>query len=72
MDNFIELLKKYDLELSADRQFIINPRNNHKIIFYWDEIPTSILMIENFHPDVNGEKEILECLEEQIKNCLID
>lgn len=72
MDNFKHLLKKYNLELSVDRQFIINPRNNNKIIFHWDEIQTSILKIENFYPDVNGEKEILECLEEQINLCLID
>lgn len=72
MDKFVELLKKYNLSLSDDRHFIINPKNNRKVTFHWDEIPTSILMLENFHPNINGEKEILECLEEQIKLYLID
>jgi hypothetical protein len=72
MDNFVKLLRKYNLELSKDRQFIINPKNNKKITFHWDEASTTILMIENFHPDVDGEKELLECLEEQINFCLID
>jgi hypothetical protein len=70
MENFVSLLKKYELILSADRQFIVNPRNDKKIFCHWDDIQTSILMIENLHPDVNGEKEILDVLEEQINSLL--
>lgn len=71
MEKFFNLIKKYNLKISDDRTFIINPKNNKRIIFYWDDTPKSILEIENFHPNVDGEKEILEVLEEQIKVNLV-
>ena len=71
MEKFVSLLEKYNLVLSSNRQFIVNPKNDKKIFCHWDDIQRSILMIENLHPDVNGEKEILEVLEEQIKNSLL-
>lgn len=71
MEKFVSLLEKYNLVLSSDRQFIVNPKNDKKIVCHWDDLQKSILEIENFHPGVDGEKEILEVLEEQIKISLL-
>jgi hypothetical protein len=70
MDKFIFLIEKYGLQLTEDRQFLVKPGLSKKILLYWDEIPRAILEIENYHPDVDGEAEILECLEDQIKTYL--
>jgi len=70
MDKFIFLIEKYGLHLTEDRQFLVKPGLSKKILLYWDEIPRAILEIENYHPDVDGEAEILECLEDQIKTYL--
>jgi len=67
MENFIKLLKKYGLILSKDKMSIIHPDSNKKIEFNWNDIPKTIMEIENLHPNVDAEKEILEVLEEQIK-----
>ncbi len=67
MEKFSLLIKKYGLQLTEDRQFLVKPGMSKKILLYWDEIPKAILEIENFHPNVDGEAEILECLEDQIK-----
>ena len=67
MEKFIFLIEKYGLQLTEDRRFLIKPGFTKKIPFYWDEVPKAILEIENFYPSVNGEAEILECLEDQIK-----
>lgn len=67
MQNFINLLKKYGLKLSENRSSIIHPDSGKSITFAWDEIQKSIMEIENFHPNINAEKEILEVLEEQIQ-----
>ena len=66
MQKFITLLKKYGLRLSDNRKYIIHPDSGKKIQFYWDDVEKSIMEIENFHPNINAENEILEVLEEQI------
>lgn len=67
MQNFINLLKKYGLRLSENRSAILHPDSGKSIKFAWDDIEKSIMEIENFHPNINAEKEILEVLEEQIQ-----